>query len=691
MLVMGAKSSSMSNQFKISKYFLLLVLLLMFLSTGTSRLYCDGDTTIHEDGDTLNHLNISIIPRSGYYYPSGSKFSLILPKSSTIEDVNSNSRIPDIDSEITSNLNRKLEFTTRSEIQSTGVYEVSFKYSVENGAVVYGNRSVLNQYLPTSSCLRASNVEVDYPVNWEYDTSLAENVDVRENEIILNSYNQSGRSEIFFTITGNTSKLTSYQSSNLNVSFPGIYQQKVKKQTDEVQDLLDDVEEEMGIKTPDQFDVKYLPIESGRIGEEVAGQYYGGNIELSATQLGKIEEQSLETFLHEIVHGYSDKILTQSPDWWWEEGTANHVSHQVMEENGYDVTSFEPSEFIVNESIESCYFNKEFISDWSPVDEPDIVSIEIPCQKSSLEAGGERISLLTNKDRVGYRYSELIVQQMFNNTEADVSSVYNLMQRRNITFSNQRELMNNQINFFASRVTGKNMTQFLRRKGVETGTWSRKHRLLAESEEEVSEIDSNYSFFKPKGLSSSIDNEKELLYEGKFSKVNTRGLLDKIEGVKKEIGEFRHLYNEIHSNIESLEDQQDPKLFQTYMNDFEEAEELANQKKWDLAERRLEALNTSAYNKSVRVKEYKEELNNTKEKMQHNSFLPTIVNLGTESQLSESRRLYTEGNFKGATKNLDEALYKLKIAPALNAGLYILLLGVLGVLTSKVLRWNKKQ
>jgi hypothetical protein len=690
MPVMGAKSSSVIKQFKISKYFLLLVLLLMLLSTGTSRLYCDGDTTIHEDGDTLNHLNISIIPRSGYYYPSGSKFSLILPKSSTIEDVNSNSRTPDIDSEITSNLNRKLEFTTRSEIQSTDVYEVSFKYSVENGAVVYGNRSVLNQYLPTSSCLGASNVEVDYPVNWEYDTSLAENVNVKENKIILNSYNQSGRSEIFFTITANTPKLTSYQSGNLNVSFPSIYRQKVKKQTDEVQDLLDDVEEETGIKTPDQFDVKYLPIESGRIGEEVAGQYYGGNIELSATQLGKIEEQSLETFLHEIVHGYSDKILTQSPDWWWEEGTASHVSHQVMKENGYDVRSFAPSKFIVNKSIESCYFNKEFISEWSPVDEPDIVSIEIPCQKSSLEAGGERINLLTDKDRVGYRYSELIVKQMFNNTEADVSSVYNLMQRRNITFSNQRELMNNQINFFASRVTGKNMTQFLRRKGVETGTWSGKHRLLAESEEKVNEIDSNYSFFEPKGLSSSIDNEKELLYEGKFSKVDTKRLLDKIESVKKEIGEIRHLYNEIHSNIESLENQQDPKLFQTYMNDFEEAEELANQKKWDLAERRLKALNTSAYNKSVRVKEYKEELNNTKEKMQQNSFLPTIVSLGIESQLSESRRLYTEGKFEGATKNLDEALYKLRIAPALNVGLYILLLGILGVLTSKVLRLNKQ-
>lgn len=656
------------------KYGFLIIASILLVSSASSRVNCEGSISISQDGDTTNYLNVSITPNVGYYYPRGSEFRLTLPKNSIIQQVDSNSINPNINSEITSNFYRLLEFSTKREIQNAQVYQVNFKYTVENGAIIYGDESLFHQLMPTSSCSGSNDIKLKYPDGWELRRSEYRNYTIEQNEVVFNSYNRSVPLKIWFELNKNSSELITYNSGVLNVNFPDIYQDKIKRQTDRAQEFLKNIEAETGIKTPEKFDVEYLPLRSDNIGEEVAGQYYGGKIELSAGQLARVDERALETFLHEIVHGYSDRLSNNSPDWWWEEGTADYVTHSIMDAEGYEAESFSPSTKRINATFNHCEYSRSFISDWSPVDEPG-ENPKLPCDgRDFADKNTREISLIKDKDRLGYSYSELIVSIIFNNTQADLATVYDMMKDNNVTFSDKRSLMNNQINYFGSKATGKNLTRLLNGKGVATNSWKKEYKSIKKAESRIDRLNSDYAYFENKDLEQELESKKKGFYKGYFNSLNLAEVHKKLNNRNRTLKNINTTYYNVKTNIRKLEKSEEANLYLENLKMLNNTLDLVKETKFEGAESRMLEINNSAENKSEKIDKYKEEVEKLEYEIGNSHFLikPFLVNAGED--IERSRASFRNGNLNRAINILEESKFKFQLSNLLAVLFFVSLL-----------------
>lgn len=660
-----------------SHYKLILVpLLLLLTSSAASSLECRGSVHISSDGETINQLKANISAAEGYYYPSNSEFGFSVPKNSKIKLVSHEGQEITFETRITTNLYKRVDFTTTERIEGNENYGITIKYSVKHGSIIYGDKALLHQMLPTSSCPGSSQVRIHYPDSWQFNRSELNDYVLKDNELIFRAYNRTKPAQAWFNVNKSSSELVNFQSGILNVTVPELYQDKIRRQTQIADNLLPEIEEKTGIESPEGFQIKYLPLKSSNIGEEVAGQYYSGKIQIASTQLAYTEEYGLETLLHEIVHGYSDKISGKSPDWWWEEGIANYVTHSVMKESGYDIRIFEPSETSINETFEHCRYSRSFISDWSPVDSLETtIRLAYPCKgKKSVEVEGEKIDLITNKDRLGYRYSELIVKQIFNNTDQDVSSVYNLMQRRNVSFSDSRGLINNQINFFASKVTGKNLTRFLREKGVKTDSWITEYRKLEKAEIKLDKIDSIYSFTDLNEIREDLSREKNKFYRGHFSTTNADNIIERAEELNQSLSKIEEKYQDVRTNINKLENKKEPKFYESYKKELEDALNLANKQEWEKALNKISEVNSSAFERRNKIQEYQRNADKTESMIKDKLILVKPFLLSARQDLTDSRELFSQGKLKKANNQLNTSNLKLNLAPFLALIFYSVIL-----------------
>lgn len=405
---------------------LVLVFCLVFgVSLASGAEDCSVDIEVSQEGFTENTAGFSISPQSGYYYPEGGEWTLGIPiQAENVAVRDGAGDVLDMSISNSTDLFKAVSFENDERVSDVESYRFEISYEMPRGVILYGGSVYMEQYLPVSFCNDDKSVSVDYPVGWSLRNSSIG--DERDGPGLITSQS-TYQDTLRMTFDGDYgyAPLRNYSKGIFNVSVPSVYSEYVLSKVEELDSFNDDIEELMGIETPEGFHVAYLSFDSSKISEEAAGQYYGGKIEIKSTQLSEADLQHLETLTHELVHGYNDRLSSDSPDWWWEEGTAEYISHRTLEQNGYNVTWLRPSERRLNYTFEKCEFERSFISDWSPVDQTGGEYDLYPCSDGTLdvtlETGSEGresgdssdIDPVTDRDLLGYKYSEMIVAEMF--------------------------------------------------------------------------------------------------------------------------------------------------------------------------------------------------------------------------------------------------------------------------------------
>jgi len=595
---------------------------------------------------------MEVSPSTGYFYPEDGLWWVTIPRQAanvTVRDHEGR----DIKEAINQSkyLNRRLWFRNKDEVLDFETYTFNITYSVPRGVIIYGNAAYFNQILPFASCDDETKNKFVYPSSWEYNSSEIHPSQQREGQVAFG--NLSSRFRIWFKTGSLSATLSNFQKGIFNVTVPSRYREHIEDQIEEANSFLPAIESEIGIKTPESFSIQYLPLRPENISEEAAGQYYGGKIEIKTSQLAKKEIRVLETILHETIHGYNHKYSFGSPDWWWEEGTTEYVTHNVLKEQGRNTSIFGPSRERIEATFEHCSFERNFISDWNPLDYQSPLEVAINyCNRSK----ASNITLIEDRDRLGYSYSELIVNEIFNKSSRGVKDVYSFMEDQNITFSNQTVFMNNQINYITSQVLGKDLTQFYRQRGIDVSPWEQPKKEIEAAKGELTTLEQGYPFPLFTVYSNLVHDVEARFLQGRFS-ATTRlsNILEEARARNQTAFHIYRQYQHLRENLSQLQSQDPPALYRTEQQTLSQALSSIKEAEFQKADDTLFTVKNDIREKRKEVSKYKKNRKLLKSDLESTSILFRPFLFGAPSKIEESHERFKEGDLKRAQSLLSKS------------------------------------
>ncbi len=645
---------------------LILLLVLVLISPSSAAEQCSNDIEVYNSGETFNGASFTLSPSDGYYYPRGGEYEVSIPSQATdisITDDEGDDLLQE--TKESRYLNTRLFFSNDEKVESSEDYSFNIEYRMPRGTTVYEDKIYFSQIIPLDFC-EQNSVAFSFPEEWNV-VEASENASVSEGEI-SSPYKEI--TEVRFESPEKLNQKVNYNTETFNVTVPSTYRDFTRSQVEEIEKMTSDIEEETSIQTPKKFDLVYLPLNSSDISKESAGQYYGGRIEVKSTQLSRKRVDSFETLFHEVIHGYNDKLSEGSPDWWWEEGTAEYLSHKIMRENGYNTSIFQSSPEAVQNTFEDCGVERNFISDWTPINEGSF-DIE-PVYICPLDASKDYIS---DRRSLGYSYSELIVAEMFSDREEKVSDVYGLMQEKNVSFSNSREKMNNQINFFTSQVFGQDMTEFYLEKGIETDNWETKYQTIKEVEEEINDLNGRYRYELFRDLEKDLQEIRVEFYRGNLTKNGELADLEqRIEERNETVVNTLQRYNAARERVSDLEEKREPQLFTEQSQDLNKSLELIQSMGFERASLRISEINNSVSERKQNISEYVSSLDSFESNVESTSFVFKPFLLDTEDKLEESRQEFSAGNLETAEEKLQSSRSTYQLSRPIGAVSYVIIL-----------------
>lgn len=688
----------MKHSIKPYRILILLLLLSFLVSLGTAK-SCQNTITIEDTGTTSNQITFTISPDSGYYYPSDGLWAASIPRQAENISVRDGEG-DNLEQEVKESkyLNKRLRFWNDERVSDHEEYTFNITYTMPRGVVLYGQSAYFSQIIPfSSSCEDGVSTTVSYPPSWELNSSSTDNYEQTADGITFGAIFDT--LTLWFSADEDLASVGHYKSGIFNITVPSYYSNHILTQTETLNSYLPTVEAHTGIETPERFHLIYLPLKSENISEEAAGQYYGGRIEIKSTQLANKDIVGLEILLHELIHGYNNKLSFGSPDWWWEEGTANYLAHRVLEEEGHNVSLFTPSRERIRATFENCEYERSFITDWSPIEQPEggIVTLDpiFPCGRPEIEViessssedtsssstDSSTIDYITDKDQLGYKYSELIVSDIFANTSAGVSDVYNLMQRRNVSFSNSTSLMNNQINYFASKATGKDLTTFLQSRGINTESWESSENEIQEARHTIRSIESGYRFQLFQDYLNDIESVEKDFYYGRFSATDRSDtIVQNAEDRNQTVHETLSRYQDVRDHVLSLEAETEPPFYERELDQLNQSLDLVRNKEFETTQTEIADIRHEANQKSERIASYQESVEDVESRIESATVLTSPFMFNAPSQLAQSQESFRSGNLKTARASLSKAESKINQSKIWAAIFYLAILGSIGYL-----------
>ncbi|MFB6076990.1 MAG: hypothetical protein ABEK12_02580 [Candidatus Nanohaloarchaea archaeon] len=473
--------------------------------------------------------------------------------------------------------------------------------------------------------------------------------------------------EIVFRSPERLNQPSNFSTGIFNVTTPSTYVSYVRGQVEEAYSLVPQYTRLTGVDAPSGFHLRYISPESSGIDKETAGQYYGGEIEIKSTQLGKARILSLETLLHEIAHGFNDRLSSGSPDWWWEEGTADYLAHTILASAGYNTSVFNVSRDKIENTFDSCNVSRGFIANWSPIDG---VTTRFECEYAS------ETSLYSDADSLGYDYSKILVSDMLSEGDILLRDIYIPMIRMNVSFVNTRPRLNNQINYIASQAADTNYTPFLRQRGIPTDDWTAAQREI----EATGDLLSTYREDNPIDILSGQKEEftdlRRTAYRGNFAAIPPKAsqLREEIRDIQGRFNSTYLRYESVSTRVGSLEEQEQPRFYESAWSELNRSVDLMKEHRFEAAGEAISAANSSATEIKEDLRRYVRTIQTTEEEVTATSPLFTPFLLGAGDDVEKSQQAYESGHLEKARDTLRTAQLKSTAAPLLGIGFYLSLL-----------------
>jgi hypothetical protein len=627
----------------VKKTFLLLALASLLSVSGAAYESCSTSGAIHSDGSMELNFEWDIRAESGYYYPADGDWSLFLSEQAQdIQVVNGEGEEVEYEVRSAEGSYKELSMSNGERISDNEIYTFNVSYDLPRAAAVYEDKLILDRSF-FNFCSDENSLKIRIPEQFDVQNRYYSS---QSNQILIQDFSQD-RLNVKMTSNTIVSPTVNYRSNIFNISSPRVYKDFVLEQVTDADKDLSNLQDYTGLPTPESLRLEYADPESDVLIEGAAGQYSDGEITIPVSRLTETRQQSFDTLIHELVHAYNDRKSSSVSDWWWEEGVAEYVTRRIMQENGYQVSRFYRSETEVNSTFSKCTFQRSFIQDWNPV---GISYYSGYCPENAENVIGDG-------DTLGYAYSRTIIEDMNQKEQGIVSKVQSRMYQLNVTFTEDRNYRNNQINFFASQAADQDFTDYLRRKGLETDKWEESWSSVQNSNQTVRRYESSTRFEVYTPQAQQLDSIYQTFYSGKFNEAENQAyqLESSLEEINQSYSRTIKAYQEQESRIEKLESETGPELFTEHREILNTSvEEMRNQnfqRSLETIQRTEDKINAT-YTKIERY----QDLNSTlSKKIDSANILESLFVGEAQSKLQQSQSSYSNSDLDTAIEQVQEA------------------------------------
>jgi hypothetical protein len=661
---------------------LVLAAIFAFTFSGSAYQACQSTVRLDSGGGIDYNFQWTVSPGSGYYYPEDSEWGIYISEQAEnlqVRDTSGDSL--EYDFRNGNGLTRKLSMENDQRIEDEEEYTFNVSYELERGATVFGDRVYLNRNFHTF-CPDSNIVFVGYPEEMEV-VNISQEYSQGENGVMFQEP-ESGSIEIEFRAYRELSSRVTWHYRGFDIDAPSMYSEFIESQVSEVNSYQDGLEEKTGVESPGNLTLRFPDPQDSEIMRDSSGEYSDGEIKMSSELLSAPRLDSLETLTHEMVHAHNEKVRSPS-DWWWEEGTAEHVTYSLLEENGYNTSGFRESSSKVEKTFEKCSFDREFIQDWSPV-----TSKAYQSPTCETQAG-----MIKDENQLGYAYSRVIIEQLEEKEPGTVYEVQSRLAERNLSFSDETRRRSNQLNFIASQAAEEDLTDFFNQRGITADSWQEPWSRLEEAGSNISKYQAHARHDVFWREEQRLDNMERSFYTGNYTGIQLE--LERIEESAAEVNESYYPVGEKYANVslrlDVLESRQDPRFYTEEIQKLNQSRQLILERDFDEAESMLEETSSSIEERNREIQNYREGMTAVDQNIEGHTVMTSVFLDGASERLEESRQAYSRGNLSEARKKLDEARRKEESAFLKAAGAYttIILLIVIVVKRRRITRLLGKQ
>lgn len=252
------------------------------------------------------------------------------------------------------------------------------------------------------------------------------------------------------------------------------------------------------------------------------------------------------------------------------------------------------------------------------------------------------------------------------------------MLEKNVTFSESRSQMNNQINYFASKALNRDLTGFFQDRGISTESWSYEEKRLEEARLQLEELNSSYAHFPVfSQYFEDLEEYRRAFYSGRFDEVDeVSEVVKKAEERNRTLFQTLQKLESVRNGILKLEARNEPEFFSEELKEVNNTVNLIRDSRFKQARNMLTEIRNNARNK---MKEIEKAGNNTEElerTIETTNFLIKPFLMGADRSLEKARNSLNEGNLKDAERKIEVTESKISSSTTYAAIFYLVLLSV---------------
>lgn len=418
---------------------------------------------INEDGTSTYKLTWNITLANRFSYIPVSDWGIQIPKQSKIISVKDAKGNLPYKIEIAPDNNYNfIKFKNRGTLFYNSKYFFEIEYIVEKNPLIYEPNYFYKDVFTRFDNDDAFSIFFSLPENASIMFSSQQPQQTQlnaKNKILTYSLNKGETKEfkIYFLIPEKSSTLTKISSDFYTIEIPARYEEDYISLLKKADSSVLSLEKIYGFPSFYKWKIEIISPEAKDFNETAEGFYLGeGKMRIKLSYLTESEQQSLYLITHETAHGFNSKIYNDNvPNFWGQEGLAQYAAFKALEEQGYNFTETKKQ---MLELSKSCMdYDKSLITGWSPnVYLSPGSDVTINCTEQQ-----------TTKKNLGYAYSFLIINSIVDKYgEKIIQKFFKTAEQLNITFSSNRNILNNQMNYVLTKAVGSDTTDFLNSLGL---------------------------------------------------------------------------------------------------------------------------------------------------------------------------------------------------------------------------------
>jgi hypothetical protein len=233
-------------------------------------------------------------------------------------------------------------------------------------------------------------------------------------------------------------------------SAPIIYENQYQNLLTISDKAVNKLEEIYGFPSPYKWKIEPIEYNDPDFNDDTEAYYAGdGNIRIKSTHLRKTEKESLYIIIHETIHGFNSiHFPDEIPNFWWNEGTAQAVSLDILDSLQYNTEEFrKEKEEIIRECKDQ---NLTFFPTWSPNKHLG--------KEDKIFCNSKEISL----NQLGYALSYKTVLDLSRSYPDLFQKFHKKMKESPINLSKDHKTLNNEMNTLLSKALSTDQTTFLK-------------------------------------------------------------------------------------------------------------------------------------------------------------------------------------------------------------------------------------